>query len=107
MTISNIFNNLFKIELFPTSNRSKHLTKLTKKAVSSEEKEKQLLLFRLNDTKIKLYIVENAFNNELKFDLIDSYIHEINSLRVLHSHLFKQAKHLQITSDYQIKEDFY
>lgn len=106
MTISHIFNNLFKTEDLTPSICLKLLTKQIKKDVTLEEKEKNDLIFRLNDTKMRLYIVENAFNHELKFDLIDAYIHEINSLKLQYSHLLKRARTLKITNDYELLEEY-
>ncbi len=106
MTIANLFNNLFKNKLFPPSFQPSFSSKSIKKEENFNNNEKNDLLFRLNDTKTRMYIVENAFNHELKFDLIDAHIHEFNSLKLQYSHLIKQAKELNISNNFTLEEEY-
>lgn len=105
MTITAIFNNLFKSDFFYSSFQPKSLTNSINKQLDLKSNQKQELFFRLNDTKTRIYIVENAFNHEVKFDQIDAHIHEINELKLQYSSLLKQAKTMNISNKYTCKEE--
>ncbi|MBP1737151.1 MAG: hypothetical protein H6Q60_1032 [Oscillospiraceae bacterium] len=59
------------------------------------QEEKQRVLNEMAQTRLLLEQAYAGFNNAGDFDLIDSYVYEINALQSRHSYLIKQLRELE------------
>jgi hypothetical protein len=66
--------------------------------VQQLELEKQKVKDELEQTRLQLRQAYAGFNNTGDFDLIDSYVYEINSLQCRQSYLIRQIRELESTA---------
>ncbi len=71
---------------------SKPIIKAKQKEKVQPNPNRQVLLDQINATKIQMGAIRCCFDLETNFDLIDSYIMELDSLEKRYSYLLKQAK---------------
>lgn len=60
--------------------------------------ERQQVMDELAQTRLHLEQAYAGFNNAGDFDLIDSYVYEINALQSRHSYLLKQMRELEVAT---------
>lgn len=71
---------------------SKYFTSTMHKENVVYKKNYDSIIIQLKDVSTRLRVLKCLFNLETNFDLIESYIAEINALEKKYSYLIKQAK---------------
>jgi hypothetical protein len=72
---------------------------LSKPKVEAEQKKNaQELLDQIRDVKLEMGAIRCCFDLETNFDLIDSYILQLDALEKRYSYLIKQAKNAGIAA---------
>lgn len=70
----------------------------TEKEIDEQALKKEEILSNLKEVQKRKLALQSAFDLETDFELIDSYILELNALEKRYSHLFKLAKLYHITA---------
>lgn len=75
-----------------------------KKEPTAAELERTAVLTRLDDAKKRLDNLRDGYDLQTDFDMVDVYIHALNSVEKEYSHLLKEAKRLEVTKDFALKD---
>lgn len=75
-----------------------HIPQIKIRKANIQSAEREDILKQLRETKKQLDAVRSCFDLETNFDLIDSYIMEMDSLEKRYSYWLKEAKNARIAA---------